>query len=941
MMGGILGYTAQVICITVNIALVGLLLWQSRYGRESRLLALYLGVVSVGQFFNSQVHVQLWLGNRSVLPWVRVAILGLAVSQFAFFLLVTQYADLWETKWFRVLRVAGFIFIIISAPILFIEDFLFRATLSAQNSYSIDITLPGLLLFLGVYFYAILSIGILIKNRHERPSVLLPGGLFTTVSILLALVPGLKNTPADVIFLTTGCILLAVAVLREKVYDPLIALNINLEATNLNLSQMKESAEARAEQLALLNRLTEAVTRLHHLPEMLQTVTVEMLNIFNARHCGIAILNKSHTELIVAADHASVPGGQSIIGLSIPLATSETSRYVVETGKTIVITDAQTDPRMEAMREVMVERQTYALMLTPLLSRGEVIGTIGIDLDDPERFFTPAEIDLAETIAGQIAGAIEQVRLFEEMQQAKDAAEAASRAKSTFLANMSHELRTPLNAIIGYSEMLIEEVQDVSQDAFVPDLEKIQSAGKHLLAIINDVLDLSKIEAGKMQLQVEAFAIEQVVKDTCNLLQPLIEKNNNTLVVNCPPGIGAAINDQTKLRQCLFNLLSNSAKFTTNGQITLDVYREVKSLRPGERPCGPQVPLASDKPQDAEEREYLFFKVCDTGIGMNPEQTSRLFQPFTQADSSTTRKYGGTGLGLVITRHYCRMMGGEISVESEVGHGSIFTLCVLSEVVEALSARSTSLPKTQPVSRKSNILVIDDDPVTRDILQRMLRREGFHVTGASGGEEGLRLARALHPSLITLDVMMPDMDGWSVLTTIKNDPDISEIPVVMLTIVDDKNLGYILGASDYLSKPIDRDRLIAIANRYRHKQSSQPVLIVDDESELRGIIRRFLIKEGWSVVEAGNGNDALEQVRIHKPQLILLDLMMPDMNGFEFIAQLRSDEAGATIPVIVITAKMLTPDENSLIAGKVDKVMYKGSYNHTELIKEIQRLVEA
>ncbi|MFZ6029314.1 MAG: response regulator [Chloroflexota bacterium] len=946
-MGDLLGFTVQIVCITISIALMALVLWQSPRSRDSHFLAAYLGLVAFGQIMGNQVNirllqgemnVRLLQGDGSILHWSHAAISGIALSQYAFLLLVTHYTDLRRTSWVKAISIFGAIFFAVATPLNFVKGLFVRLSVTGAT-YRIDLAPWGYIAFAGVYLHTLLALILLIRYRRQRAGILLPGGVFAAISVVLGVVPFFNGTPADVLFLTTGCLLLAAAVVREKIYDPMVAMNIDLEATTLNLIQLKDAAEARAEQLALLNRLTDAVTRVHHLPEMLQTVTNEMAKIFNARHCGIAVLNREHTELVLAADSSSIAGEPNVIGLSISLAESETSRYVVETGKTLVIADAQTDPRMVPMHELMRQRQTYALLLTPLLSRGEVIGTIGIDLDDPERIFTPNDIDLAETIAGQIAGALEQARLLEEMGQAKDAAEAASRAKSTFLANMSHELRTPLNAIIGYSEMLIEEAHDSGQNAFVPDLEKIQSAGRHLLTVINDVLDLSKIEAGKMQLQIESFSIFTAVEETCNLIRPLIEKNQNTLHVHCPPHIGFAINDQTKLRQCLFNLLSNSAKFTKEGDVILDVRRECKTLRTeakdhSEAESGGGGPLTLL----AQERDYFVFVVRDTGIGMDAEQTERLFQPFTQADSSTTRKYGGTGLGLAITRHYCRMMGGDISVSSEPGCGSTFTMYVQAEIVERLSARSIE-PKTQPAGRKTNILVIDDDDPTRDILQRMLRREGFHVIGAASGEEGLRLARALRPSLITLDVMMPDMDGWAVLSKIKGDPDISDIPVVMLTIVDDQNLGYILGASDYLSKPIDRDRLISVVGKYRQEQSSRPVLIIDDEPELRSILKRYLVKEGWAAIEASDGREGLQQVHEHPPQLILLDLMMPDMDGFEFIAQLRSYEACATIPVIVITAKVLDQEDRAQLAGKVDKVLFKGSYNHIELLAEIKKLV--
>ena len=390
---------------------------------------------------------------------------------------------------------------------------------------------------------------------------------------------------------------------------------------------------------------------------------------------------------------------------------------------------------------------------------------------------------------------------------ANDAARAANQAKSTFLANMSHELRTSLNAILGYSEMLAEDALAGGQTAMIPDLEKIRTAGKHLLGLINGVLDLSKIEAGKMKLYLETFDVARVVDEAVGTARPLIQNNGNRLEVRCPDDIGQLREDMTKVRQVLLNLLSNAAKFTEKGVVTLDIWRE-----------------------DRVDGNWVFFRVSDTGIGMTPEQMSRLFQPFTQADAATSRKYGGTGLGLALCQKFCAMMGGEISAESRIGEGSAFTVRLPGEIEnfdgEASSVRVSTLTKMKladlaggglvlPGGAPKVVLVIDDDPSVLDLMQRVCSKAGFRVVTTRSGEEGLRLAREKKPDLITLDVIMPGMDGWSLLETLKTDAVLAGIPVVVVTIADERDRGLALGAEDYFVKPVDHERLVSALGKIR------------------------------------------------------------------------------------------------------------------------------
>jgi signal transduction histidine kinase/DNA-binding response OmpR family regulator len=540
-------------------------------------------------------------------------------------------------------------------------------------------------------------------------------------------------------------------------------------------------------------------------------------------------------------------------------------------------------------------------------------------------------------LASKLSDALESAEIAtEDALQAKDAAESANRTKSTFLANMSHELRTPMNAIIGYSEMLIEEAEDLGQDDFTPDLQKIRNAGKHLLALINDILDLSKIEAGKMTIYLETFSLTDMVNDVVGTVQPLLEKNSNRLELQLSPDLGNMRADLTKVRQTLFNLLSNASKFTEKGTITLTAERVPATVRPADpsRPPGENSLMVRTE-------ESILIRVTDTGIGMTPEQLGRLFQAFTQADASTTRKYGGTGLGLIISRKFCQIMGGDISVESEAGVGTTFTVSLPAEVRDIVEIPPDAVPgktTTPNAATARTVLVIDDDPDAAELMARALERSGFATLRAHKGGDGIELARTKQPDAITLDVMMPGMDGWSVLSVLKGDPETEKIPVIMVTMLQDRQLGYALGASDFLTKPVDSVKLREVISKHAGKPDAE-VLIVEDDATNREMLARMLQKENLNVVTAENGSQALERLAIQRPALILLDLMMPVMDGFEFLSIIRREPQLATIPVIVITAKDLTPAERVGLDGHVQDVFEKGAMDREKLLQEVCAMV--
>ncbi|HAC44435.1 MAG TPA: hypothetical protein DCF65_00045 [Chloroflexi bacterium] len=535
--------------------------------------------------------------------------------------------------------------------------------------------------------------------------------------------------------------------------------------------------------------------------------------------------------------------------------------------------------------------------------------------------FTPSfggdELSRVQQFMTAVATAVDRARLLERLKVANAELLDANRHKTVFLANMSHELRTPLNAILGFSELLID-----FPDGHFPDetrkrfLEQIHSSGKHLLGLINDILDLSKIEAGQMELRLQMVSIADVVGQVASTVEPLARQKQIHLEFEAASA-GQILADEGKLRQMILNLVSNAIKFTSEGGSVA-----IKAVRVVDR---------------------MEIAVSDTGVGIAEEDLQRLFKEFQQVDSGVNRKQQGTGLGLALTRSFAILHGGNVRVQSEPGKGSLFTIDLPVEARSphrAPGALNGDVVKTPADISRPLVIVVEDDPVAAELLTRQIERAGFRTEIARTGAEAVTMAKEHKPAAITLDILLPDVDGWEVLTRLKQDKGTSDIPVVVVSVVDNPELGTALGALDYFVKPVDAKDLVNRLSTVNFKQRSGGrqtcVLVVDDEAANRDWLKHVLEPAGFKVTLATGGQEAIELARSRKPDVVMLDLLMPEVNGFEVVEALGGHEATRSIPIMVLTAKHLTNADFDQLNGHVSTILRRGSSGAADVLNQLQ-----
>src|SRR6266478_4720241 len=651
----------------------------------------------------------------------------------------------------------------------------------------------------------------------------------------------------------------------------------------LTAGQFETTAARRAEELGAANHFLDSM--IENIPNMIFVKDAKELRFVRLNRAGEDLLGVSRDELIGKNDFDFFPTEQAEHFVSL-------DRETLRIGRLVDIPEEVIQTKSKGARILHTKK-------IPILdAAGEPSFLLGISEDITESRKTQ-----------------------EAVYQAQEEAERANRAKSEFLASMSHELRTPLNAILGFSELLSDDTSDkFDKGTRRRFLDQIHSSGQHLLQLINDILDLSKVEAGQMELHLESVELGSVIQDVRATTEPLALSKSITLNTESKREI-SLIADSAKVKQMLLNLVSNAIKFTpSGGRIDIRVRR-----------------LES----------WVEIAVSDSGIGIAKEDLGRLFAEFQQLDAGPGRQQEGTGLGLALTKRFAELHGGQVIVESELGKGSTFTLRL---PLQTPAPRASRAPASVAPSHVASIdldrplvLVVDDNPQAAEILSRHLEAGGFRTEVARTGSEALSMAGELKPVAITLDILLPEVDGWEVMSRLKADPATRDIPVVVVSVVDKPLLGRALGAFDYFVKPVDGKALLSRLSRYTFttKVKSEPVqvLVVDDEKANLDMLEALLKPAGFGVLKAGSGQEGIDMARSEMPSLILLDLMMPGLSGFDVVEALRGEEATRSIPIMVLTAKTLTEDDKRALNGQVAAIFQRNSVAGTELIAWLRGIV--
>jgi signal transduction histidine kinase/DNA-binding response OmpR family regulator len=654
-------------------------------------------------------------------------------------------------------------------------------------------------------------------------------------------------------------------------------------------ARLFEETQRRAVQLAVASEVARDAIATLDVDQLLDETVRLISERFGFYHAGVFLVDEERGYAVLRA--ASSEGGQRMLerGHRLEVGRAGMVGYVTDTGEPRIALDVGQDAAHFVNPDLP---ETRSEMTLPLLVRGEVIGALDVQSTD-EAAFTDEDVAVLQTMADQLANAIANARLFAEIEQTAERLKELDRLKSQFLANMSHELRTPLNSVIGFSRVILKGIDGPLTDLQRTDLQAIYESGQHLLGLINDILDISKIEAGKMELV--------LVKDKPIKLQQTIA-----------PDLPTVRGDVRRIREIFLNLVANAAKFTEEGFIHLTA----------------EATLAE-----------VVIAVSDSGIGIPADKMDIIFEPFTQVDASSTRRAGGTGLGLSISKHFVEMHDGRIWVESTPGEGSAFYFTLPIEplppaLVEEKPKKVLQIPKMKPGQKL--VLCVDDDEGVITLFRRYLGKQGYQVAGLTDGIAVVEYARQLQPFAITLDVLMPNKDGWQIIQELKTDPETRHIPVIMCTIMSEEERGLSLGASDYLVKPILEQDLLAALERLDRQAGHHRVLVVDDQAEDRSLLRRMIEAcEGYEVVEAAGGQEAIDLIRQVCPHVIILDLMMPKVDGFAVLETVKADETTRSIPIIVVTAKDLSQEERDTLDSRVETWLQKGLHDQQELLADV------